>query len=112
MAITTLATVKLVLGITGTTKDAQITALIPIVESQYLAIRRIPFKVDENDDIVYPAGAEAVAIKMIDWQMNNTRSYGKNSESLGDYSVTYDTNRISEYPTQITNMIEKYIIHK
>ena len=108
MAITTLANVKTVLGITGTSKDAQITALIPLVESDYLNIRNKAFDV-VNSVIVYPAGSEMTAIKMIDWQMNNAKSYGKKSESLGDYSVTYQENKVSEYPVSLTNSIKKYV---
>lgn len=108
MAITTLATVKTVLGITGTSKDAQITALIPLVESDYLNIRNKAFDV-VNGVIVYPAGSEMTAIKMIDWQMNNAKSYGKKSESLGDYSVSYEDAKISEYPLALTNVIRKYV---
>jgi len=43
MAITTLAQVKLILSITDSSKDALITALIPLVESEYLSIRNKPF---------------------------------------------------------------------
>lgn len=108
MAITTLATVKTVLGITDSSKDARITALIPLVESDYLNIRNLAFDV-VGGSIVYPAGSEMTAIKMISWQLYNANSFGKSSESLGDYSVSYEQNRISEYPLTITNQIKKYI---
>lgn len=41
--ITTLANVKAVLGIMDASKDALITLLIPMVESEYLSIRNKPF---------------------------------------------------------------------
>ncbi len=43
MAITTLAAVKTVLGLTTTAQDTLITALIPQVEADYLAIRNREF---------------------------------------------------------------------
>lgn len=43
MAITTKAKVKTILGITGTTQDALIEALIPLVESDFLNIRNAPW---------------------------------------------------------------------
>ena len=46
MAITTLANVKTYLGLTTTAKDAPITMLIPIVESNYLGIRNKAFDTD------------------------------------------------------------------
>jgi len=42
--IITLAQVKSLLGISGTSKDALISALIPEAEAKYLQIRNIPFK--------------------------------------------------------------------
>ena len=45
MAITTLSNVKSILGITSTADDAQITALIPQVEEDYINIRNKPFDV-------------------------------------------------------------------
>ena len=109
MAITTLSNVKTALAITGNTQDARISALIPMVESDYLNIRNKPFNLDIYGDIEYPAGSELTAIKMISWQLNNTNSFGKTSESLGDYSVSYQTNGFSEYPASITGAIKKYV---
>lgn len=43
MAITTLANVKLVLGITDSSQDSLITLLIPRVEEDFLVIRNKPF---------------------------------------------------------------------
>ena len=56
MAITTLAQAKLILGITGTTQDALITALIPMVEQDYLAIRNRPFDIGATLTINTGAG--------------------------------------------------------
>ena len=57
MPITTLAQYKLIKGITGTAQDAQITAMIPMVESDFLSIRNRPF--DVGFTIQVTAGATA-----------------------------------------------------
>lgn len=57
MPITTLAQVKLILGISGNTQDALITALIPLVEKDYISIRNRPF--DEGTTLQITAGAAA-----------------------------------------------------
>lgn len=56
MPITTLAQVKLILGLDAT-KDAQITALLPLVEQDYISIRNRPF--DEGRTLQITAGAAA-----------------------------------------------------
>ena len=56
MPITTLAQVKTILGLDNT-KDAQITALLPLVELDYISIRNRPF--DEGRTLKITAGAAA-----------------------------------------------------
>ena len=53
MAITTLSQVNTILGLSE--KDALITALIPIVEDDYLAIRNKPFDIGEVLTITHAA---------------------------------------------------------
>jgi hypothetical protein len=111
MAITTLEQVKLVLGIEGTDKDDQVSALIPMVEQDYLIVRNKPFDVDDDGDTVYPDGAEYTAILMIEHcllakPMQGT--YGSvQSESLARYSVTY-ASVDGMYPKNITGRIKRY----
>ncbi len=107
MAITTLANVKAVLGITDSSKDSQISAMIPLVEARYLALRNKAFDV-VNSVTVYPTGAELTAIKMISYDLKNNNNYGITSESLGDYSVSYEE-VLSGYPKSIISEIKKYI---
>lgn len=52
MAITTLAKVKTILGITGTAQDVLIEALIPLVESDFLNIRNAPWDTKVYDERV------------------------------------------------------------
>lgn len=57
----------------------------------------------------YPNGAELVAIKMIGWLIQAQKSLGVQSESLGDYSVTFEKgNGVRGYPESITGDIKRY----
>ena len=189
MAITTLTQYKLIKGITGTAQDAQITAMIPLVESDYLNIRNRPFEVgftvqvtggatadgdltftvDGSDIIIslvsgdsiyiivqkigyvlggvvrgdtvtlitpytytfdagatgvtailsnvgtlYPDGAERTAIDMLHWQLSGGgQSAGVASESLGKYSISYDTGQSAGgYPKSITGAIRRFVSYK
>lgn len=107
MAITTLANVKAVLGITDSSKDTQISAMIPLVESTYLSIRNKAFDT-VNSVIVYPSGAENTAIKMISYDLKNNNNIGLSSESLGDYSVSYLENS-QGYPAAIQSEIVRFV---
>jgi hypothetical protein len=107
MAITTLAKVKAILQITVSDKDGLITELIPMVESDYLSIRKKAFDTDDEDNTVYPAGSELTAIRMIEYQMSN-KTAGVKSESLGDYSASYE-DASGKYPKSIIGGIRKYV---
>ena len=189
MAITTLNQYKLIKGITGTAQDAQITAMIPLVESDYMNIRNRPFDVgftikvtagatadgnltftvDFSDILIdiangdsiyivaqkiayalggrlngdtitlitpyiytfdaggtgvtadisgigtlYPDGSERTAIDMLHWQLSGGgQSAGVTSESLGKYSISYDTGQSAGgYPKSITGAIRRYVTFK
>lgn len=111
MAITTLEQVKAVLDITGTDKDSVITALIPMVEEDYLSLRNKAF--DTDDDItIYPTGASMTAIRMIEYHligkpMNGTAGTVA-SESLSRYSVSY-ASLVKMYPDNIISGIKRYV---
>lgn len=112
--ITTLEKVKTILSITVSTHDALITELIPLVEDDYLSIRNKPFEQDESGEevvIVYPTGAEMTAIDMIGFRLaKKYKKSGIKSESLGDYSVTFDmTNSKYGYPADIESRIRRYV---
>ena len=66
MAITTLNQYKLIKGITGTDKDAQITAMIPLVESDYRNIRNRPFEVGLTIQVLTGATADGVLTFTVD----------------------------------------------
>lgn len=94
MAITTLDKVKAVLNIKDTNSDTRIIAMIPIVEDEILAWRNKPFDTDEDGDIVYPEGAESVAIKLIGNDL--VAKSGIMSEKLAAYSVVYADKDVRE----------------
>ncbi len=109
MAITTLEKTKIVLGINDNRYDTRINTLIPMIEEEYLEIRNKPFETDELNNIVYPANAELTAIKMVGYNLFNISNLNKKSESLGDYSVSFqDTIGTSNYPASITGAIKKF----
>ena len=56
---------------------------------------------------LYPKGAEMTAVQMINYLMSN--SGGVKSESLGDYSVTYEEVG-SNYPKSVTAGIRRYVV--
>lgn len=113
MAITTLDKVKTVLGITGETADDYISALIPLVEDDFLAIRNKAFDVDEGGATVYPPGSEMTAIRMLGYLLgakeNGNLGEGVQSETISRYSVTY-SNKTSTfgYPPSLVGMIKRY----
>ena len=59
----------------------------------------------------YPSGAEFTAIKMINYHLKTTDAMGKQSESLGDYSVSYDRGAaVADYPKDIVGNIKRYAV--
>ncbi|GEM_PF-2055327 len=112
MAITTLANVKTYLGLTTTAKDALITMLIPIVESNYLGIRNKAFDTDATTGaIVYPNGSELTAIQMVAYLLFDSSKSGVagavKAESLSRYSITYAELK-EGYPGDLISKIQRY----
>jgi len=94
--ITSLDKVKSVLQLSGNQKDNAIAELIPLVEDW--------IKGYCNDDFVEPPqGYELIAIKMIEFNLN--QKSGVESESLSRHSVTFAT----EYPLSITKGLRRKI---
>jgi len=116
MAITDKETVKMFLGITSTTYDERIEALISQVEDDYLRIRGVAWDEDSNDNIEYPDNADSVASMMIGHMLSSMTfsdvNYGnKMSESIGSYSYTKGANKekmIHGYPEAIVKRIGRY----
>ena len=108
MAITTLTTVKTVLGYADTTKDALISLYIPKVEADYLNIRGVEFAT-VNDVTAYPDGADITAALMIGYLLK--AKHGLQSESIGSYSYSAEgtDKQIGGYPKSIVGTIKRYI---
>jgi hypothetical protein len=89
MALITLTEAKLLLGITDTSKDALITALIPIIESD---VREYCNKNFQDAPAVpsWEAWMKLPAAQMISYQMvaAGGNAVGMKSESQGGYSYT------------------------
>ena len=101
--IITIAEVKTLLQITDSSKDALITLLIPIAESNLLGHLNNVF--DED----YPPGLKGYLVKMIGYDAKN--NYGVIlSETVARYSVTYkdDTEYIAGYPSTIMSGLERW----
>ena len=63
-----------------------------------------------NVEYIYPIGAEQTAIGMISHLINTANNTSILSESLGDYSVTFDKGMSAGgYPKSITSAIRKYV---
>jgi hypothetical protein len=89
MPITTLSKYKAVKGIADNTQDERINALIPVVEDWIKGYTGDTFK-DSNDAPLYPSGYDRIAINLIEYDLK--KSAGVASESLGSYSVSYESN--------------------
>lgn len=89
MAIITLTEAKLLLGITDTSKDALITALIPIIESDVREYCNQNFQ-DAPTVPSWEAWMKIPASQMIGYQMvaAGGNAVGMKSESQGGYSYT------------------------
>lgn len=117
MPIITRENTKLYLGITSTTQDALIDALIPQIESDFLLIRNKEFDVDSNDYVDYPDGSELVSAQMIGYQMSLLANQGGGldfqAESIGDYSYSRAAggkeNYVNGYPKSLIGRIERFM---
>ena len=105
MAVITLAEYKTLAGITGTDKDAQITALIPIVEDDIIAICNYDFGQGTADED-FPDGMKLYASQMITFQIANAGKVATmQSESIDGYSYTRAAVGSSGYPATIESGI-------
>ncbi len=83
-----------------------IEKLIPIAVSDYLSIRNAPFETSD-DETIYPDGFDSTLIRMVGYLLNQQSGIGAQSESLGDYSVTYGETR--GYPVGVIGQIKRMV---
>lgn len=103
--IITIAEVKTLLQITGTSKDALITLLIPIVESDLLEHLNNDFA-DYED---YPPALKGYLADMIGYRAKKDHGVVL-SETVARYSVSYGgaTEFIAGYPATIMTGLSKW----
>lgn len=107
--IVTLEKVKRLLGITDTSQDGRIEALISTAEADYLSIRGRAFETDADGGTVYPDGAEGVAAEMVAYKLATLgKMDGIQGETIGSYSYTKDANLDHGYPAGIVGRIRRY----
>jgi hypothetical protein len=126
--IVTLQFVKDYFNITDNSLDKRIEFMIALVEADYLAVRNRPFKIDDDENIVYPDNAQETAALMIMWKLNNqskvlisdgavsTKSevasvvWGKHSESYRDSNALNQSGELKYgYPVEIVDRIVRFI---
>lgn len=88
-----LTTCKALLNITDSTRDAQIEALLPVILAEINAYCNQSYE-------AVPTALYATAAKMMEYQLHPSVK----SESLGDYSVSYESN----YPQSVYEMLNKF----
>lgn len=101
MAVITLEEYKLLAGITGNDKDAQITALIPLIEDDIIAICNYDFGQGTADED-FPEGMKLYAAQMITYQSVAAGNVATmQSESIDGYSYSRAEIGQSGYPSSI-----------
>ena len=96
MALLTLVQYKALRGITSSTQDTQLTAVITAVEAEIKGICGY----DSDEDL--PAALQLTACDMVDHQMLEIS--GIKSQSLENASVTYE----SSYSQKILDALNRY----
>lgn len=102
MAITTRDKAKTFLSITDTTKDSALDLLIVLVEDWMKGYTNDSFT-NADGEPSYPAGYEFIALKMIAYNLEQPGN--KQSESLGNYSVSF----VQDYPKDITRGLKRKV---
>jgi hypothetical protein len=100
VAVITLAEYKAIRGITSTSQDAQISALIPIVQDEIVTFCNQDFNQNTPEEN-FPANLKGVAADMITFTLGGGITGGKKSESIDGYSYSLDDIGDSGYPKGI-----------
>ncbi|MBQ3729708.1 MAG: hypothetical protein II903_09430 [Spirochaetales bacterium] len=100
---------KAIAGITDNSQDSRITALIDVVENDYLAIRGKAFDEDGEGNTVYPEGSLGTAAEMISYKLLTSKGeIGVTSETIGDYSVGLSADLLKGYPRSTVQRIRRF----
>jgi hypothetical protein len=107
MAIITLAEWKTYTGTTGTTYDTQVSALIPIVQADFVEMCNFDFNQNTTDE-AFPTGCKLYVAKMISSALAGLGDTGdrKKSESIDGYSYSLDSVGAYGYPPALEKAIQ------
>jgi len=95
---------KTLAGIQTDEYDDRIDAYIPLVEEAYMLKRNAPLE----QDGVFPIGAKATAVRMLNWLLYSKKEEGQRSLNLGGgMSVQYDEMEFG-FPAEIMREIRHY----
>lgn len=107
--------VKTYLGITTTTNDNKIDALIPMYEQLYLRIRNAPWAKNYNqttDELlpIYPPGSNVTIAEMIGYKISLGGSYDTlTHETTMSYSWTSDGKTSFGFPAGVIGQITRFV---
>lgn len=114
MPITSVNEVKAMMNISGSSKDAQIAALLPAVtayiekycKSDFVSgsLNTFTGEWEKSSEQVYPEGLKFVAARMIDYEINRQSKGNVTSEGIGAYSVGYNTS----YPQELIDLLKSF----
>lgn len=109
MAIISLEEVKEFLDIDTDDIDLKIDLLIPEIEAFVKLYCNDEMKDEEGGDS-YPLGIKRPVSELIRYDLfHRNKGVGANSESLGDYSVTYDSQTDSGYPEKTLHLLKPFV---
>lgn len=102
--IITVEEYKQIKEVKDSSRDSLISKLIPLIEEDYFFIRGKALNEGES----YPAGSKLVAADMLSYRLDHLDLAGVSSESIGDYSVSYEQ-ASNSYPVSIVRRIKRYL---
>jgi hypothetical protein len=105
MAVTSLEKVKSVLRKSDSSFDEVITNLIPIVEDYMKGYCNDDF-LDDEGKVSYPKGYEFIAIRIIQYVLNNKA--GLNSEGIDVYNSVFST----DFPADVLRGLKRRLNFK
>jgi hypothetical protein len=119
MPLTSVNEIKIILQVSGSSHDEQISTLLPIVTSHIENYCHTDFKpssisIDSWGNVIhsssieneYPDGLKLVAAHMIEYLIYKAHQGNVSSETIGSYAVTYNSN--GAYPQDIIEMLKPY----
>jgi len=100
MPLTSVGEMKIILQVSGSSRDEQIKTLLPVVESFIQNYTHCSFETGSE----FPDGLKLAAAHMIEYISYAQKKGNVTGESIGAYSVTYG----SGYPQEIIDMLKPF----